>query len=221
MAAGSGLIAPERPAVTFDVPEDADDALRASSQDVRFLVLPVREVLAVDGRGSPADAGFQEAIGLLYPVAYALHFGLKRRGVTARVGALEGLWWQPGDPAPGAVQPEPGTAPAWDWTLLIGVPDGASDRDVRQAIADASIGRPDLRLERLAVRSLDEGRVAQIIHVGPCAAERPTIEHLREGIRAAGMRPRGRHHEIYLGDPRRAAPARLRTLLRQPVEDVR
>jgi hypothetical protein len=72
--------------------------------------------------------------------------------------------------------------------------------------------------DSLRIEWFDEGTVAQIMHVGPYAEERQTIERLHAGIEAAGMRPRGRHHEIYLGDPRRAAPHRLRTILRQPIE---
>jgi hypothetical protein len=63
-----------------------------------------------------------------------------------------------------------------------------------------------------------EGEVAQVLHVGPYAEERASIERLHAGIAEAGLRPRGRHHELYLGDPRRAAPDRLRTILRHPVE---
>jgi hypothetical protein len=65
---------------------------------------------------------------------------------------------------------------------------------------------------------LAEGDVAQVLHLGSYAEERPTIERLHAAIADAGLRPRGRHHEIYLGDPRRGDPARVRTLLRQPVE---
>ena len=64
-----------------------------------------------------------------------------------------------------------------------------------------------------------EGLCAQVLHIGPYADEAPTVDRLHAAIESAGLRPRGRHHEIYLGDPRRAAPEKLRTILRQPVED--
>jgi hypothetical protein len=70
----------------------------------------------------------------------------------------------------------------------------------------------------LRVESFAEGAVAQVLYLGPYADERPTIERLHEAIAAAGLRPRGRHHELYLGDPGRSAPEKLRTLIRQPVE---
>jgi hypothetical protein len=69
----------------------------------------------------------------------------------------------------------------------------------------------------LRVEPFDEGRVAQILHLGSYAEERPTIERLHAAVAAAGLRPHGRHHELYLGDPRRSRPERLRTLIRQPV----
>jgi hypothetical protein len=102
--------------------------------------------------------------------------------------------------------------------LLIGLPDSASDEEIEAAIADVRVRKAPPGLADLRVERWDEGRCAQTLHVGPYAAEEPTIERLHEAIRAAGLRPRGAHHEIYLGDPRRAAPERLRTVIRQPVE---
>ena len=73
-------------------------------------------------------------------------------------------------------------------------------------------------LGRVALLEWEEGRCAQLLHVGPYTDEAPSLRALHAGIAGAGLRPRGRHHEIYLGDPRRSAPERLRTILRQPVE---
>ena len=71
---------------------------------------------------------------------------------------------------------------------------------------------PDVRLEKLR-----EGRAAQILHIGPYSAEGPTIERLHRFVEEQGLRLRGRHHEIYMGDPRRAAPEKLKTIIRHPV----
>ena len=68
------------------------------------------------------------------------------------------------------------------------------------------------------VARFDEGEVAQVMHIGPFAEEGPSIQRLHTGIETAGFVPRGRHHELYLGDPRRSTPERLRTLLRHPIE---
>jgi len=88
-----------------------------------------------------------------------------------------------------------------------------------EAVADVRRKKGDSdQLTRLRFERWREGRCAQVMHVGPCSEERPTIERLQAFIAARGLKPRGAHHEIYLGDPRRGDPAKLKTALRQPVE---
>ncbi len=205
------------PSVVFERPASRAAELAGRAGAVRFLeVAPVRAVL-VDGDGQPGEATFGARMPGLYTVAYGLRFALKRRGVERRVGMLEGLFW----PADGTTDldvilgPDRGT---WRWTLFIALPDEATDAELADALAKgrAKVApeiAADLRIETFA-----EGRAAQVLHLGPYADERPTIEALHAAIAAAGLRPRGRHHELYLGDPGRSAPAKLRTLIRQPVE---
>jgi hypothetical protein len=200
----------------FERAASREDELRVPADGVRFVAVDVRRVIAVDGEGSPELPGFQAAIGTLFPVAYGLHFALKRRGIQAPVGALEGLWWTPEELDPGSLTPGLGDLTRWHWTLLIGIPDEATEAEVLAAIAEATRRRGSGNGVRVV--TLDEGRCAQVLHVGPYSAEAPTIERLHAAIAAAGLQPRGRHHEIYLGDPRRSAPQRLRTLIRQPVD---
>src|SRR5689334_12692606 len=116
--------------------------------EVQFVHIDPRRVLAVDGDGTPGGPAFQAAIGALYPVAYGLHFALRHRGVNARVGPLEGLWWQPENLPVGAVQPRQGDTGPWRWTLLIGVPVEATDAEVDAAIAAARAKRPSPALDR-------------------------------------------------------------------------
>ena len=184
---------------------------------VRFLVpAPVRAVM-IDGDGAAGEETFGPRMPGLYTTAYDLHFALKRRGADRPAGMLEGLYWT----ADGTTDLDailgPDRAP-WRWTLLIALPDEASEAELAASLAKGRERLDPALAPGLRVELLDEGPVAQLLHVGPYAAERPTIERLHAAIAAAGLRPRGRHHEIYLGDPRRAAPERLRTLLRQPVE---
>ncbi len=154
----------------------------------------------------------------LYTAAWSLRFALKRRGVATKVGPLEGLWWtSTGLTDLDAIFGDADRA-TWRWTLLIGLPDEATDDELAGALA---LGRAKLAspyAESLRVEPFAEGPCAQVLHLGAYAAERPTIETLHAAIHDAGMVPRGRHHELYLGDPARSAPERLRTLLRQPVE---
>jgi hypothetical protein len=155
----------------------------------------------------------------LYTTAYALRFGLKARGVAGKVGPLEGLWWTADDSQDlGAVFDAGTSRTDWRWTLLIDLPDEATETEVKQAVARGRARLEPALAGGLRVETFDEGRVAQLLHVGPYATERASIELLHAAVEAAGLRLRGRHHEIYLGDPRTSAPERLRTILRHPVE---
>jgi hypothetical protein len=152
----------------------------------------------------------------LYATAYELRFGLKRRGIEGRVGPLEGLWWTI-DSATDLDAILDGQRADWRWTLLIALPDEATEAEIGAALAKARTRLDDALAPQLRAERFAEGRVAQLLHLGPYAEERPSIERLHDGIVGAGLRPRGRHHEIYLGDPRRSAPERIRTILRMPV----
>lgn len=203
--------------IAFERPADRAGELAGRPGVVRFLeVAPVRVVI-VDGDGQPGETTFGARMPGLYTTAYSLRFALKRRGVERRVGMLEGLYWTAG----GAIDldlilgPDRGT---WRWTLFIALPDEATDEELAEALAK---GRAKVASEiaaNLRIETVAEGPAAQVLYLGPYEDERPTIERLHAAIATAGLRPRGRHHELYVGDPGRAAPAKLRTLIRQPVE---
>jgi len=199
---------------------DERDLIRARRDRVRFLHVPERHYLAIDGTEAPGGEVFQQAIGTLYPVAYTLHFSLRKRGVSAPVGALEGLFWIPAEDlladTPTGVADGP-PAGGWRWRLLLRLPEEAGEVEIEQAIADAARKRPLPALEQLRVLTWEEGDCAQILHVGPYDAEAPTIRRLHDAIGAAGLRTRGQHHEIYLSDPGRGNPQKTRTVIRQPV----
>ena len=202
---------------TFDRPADRDAELQGRPGAVRFLeIAPIRAVM-IDGEGAVGETNFAARMPGLYATAYGLRFALKKRGIERRVGMLEGLYWtvDGSTDLDEILGPNRGT---WRWTLLISLPLEATDDELAAAL---SAGRAKLAAEHapdLRIATLHEGSVAQVLHLGPYAEERPTIEQLHAAIVAAGLRPRGRHHELYLGDPRRSAPERLRTLIRQPVE---
>jgi hypothetical protein len=114
-------------------------------------------------------------------------------------------------------------ASAWHWTALMWQPDVVTPEQVEHFRLDAerkaaAKKEPRPGLARIRFERWREGPSAQILHIGPYDAEAPTIARLHEAIESRGLRLRGRHHEIYLGDPRRTAPERLKTILRQPVE---
>lgn len=184
------------------------------------ITVPPLTYLMIDGHGDPNTApAYADALAALYPVAYALKFLSRNElGRDHVVMPLEALWWS-GDMASFTSARDKST---WSWTAMILTPDWISGEHVATAIATVRKKRGDggaPALDRLRHGSLDEGLVVQTLHVGPYDDEGPVLAEMHEQvIPAHGLAMTGRHHEIYLGDPRRTAPERLRTILRQPVK---
>jgi hypothetical protein len=206
--------------VQLDHPATRAEELAGKPGVVRFLDLPERWFVMIDGEGPAGEAVFAPRMPGLYATAWTLRFALKRRGVVTKVGPLEGLWWTSDGTTDLDVIFGGGERGTWRWTLMIALPDEAAPGELEAALAAgrAKLEEPfatSLRVERFA-----EGRVAQVLHLGPYAEERPSIERLHAAIAGAGLRLTGRHHELYLGDPRRGSPEKVKTLLRQPVTEA-
>ena len=205
-----------RVVTTFERPVDRAAELRGTPGAIRFLDLPPRRCVMIDGEGPPGPDAFAPRMPGLYTTAYQLRFGLKDRGVITRVGPLEGLWWT----SDGVFDLDwllEGARDTWRWTLLIALPDEATADEVDVALAAGRAKVDPALAPNLRVETVDEGRVAQLLHVGPYAAEKASIERLHAAVEAAGLELRGRHHELYLDNPQTSAPERLRTILRHPV----
>jgi len=191
------------------------DAYRAKRGEFRILDLPSQGYLAIDGEGDPNTAAFGEAVEAHYPLAYALKFASKGEGRDFVVMPLEGLWWADDMAAFTRARDKS----RWSWTLLILQPgwiDAGRLEEARAAVARK--GTASARSAEVRFESLDEGRCVQTLHLGSFDDEAPVLARMHdEFIPAHGLVMTGRHHEIYLSDPRRTAPARLRTILRQPV----
>ncbi len=177
------------------------------------LDVPASGFLMVDGRGDPDTApAWREAVEALYAVAYAVKFALKRRRTLDYVVMpLEALWWS--DDLSSFVR---GDRAAWQWTAMIMQPPEADADLVAEAVAGVRAKKALPALRRLRLESFAEGRCAQLLHLGPYRDEGLAIARLHAWIRERSAL-RGRHHEIYLGDPRRSRPEKLKTLLRQPM----
>ncbi len=176
--------------------------------------VPARPFLMIDGQGNPGTAPeYEHAIEALYPLAYGIRASVKAAtGDGYTVLPLEGLWWADDMEAFSADRKN-----EWEWTMMIGLPESATE-DMASTVLPAITAKKKLVSgDRVRFEIFDEGRSAQIMHVGPYSAEAPTIAILHTFIADQGLRLRGLHHEIYLGDPRRADPAKLRTIIRQPV----
>jgi hypothetical protein len=191
----------------------SDELYRARRGTPVLVEVPAARFLAIDGVGSPDREEFQQAIGALYSIVYTAKFALKRSaGVEVKLTPLEGLY-------------DVGRARYFDarvrerlrWTLMLRLPAPLDDELVERARTEAARKHDSPALGKAQIRLFDEGLSAQVLHVGPYAEEQLTIQLLLDFIAARGYRPRGFHHEIYLGDPRRARPERLKTILRQPV----
>jgi hypothetical protein len=205
----------------------AESLLKARKGTVSIVNVPEFGFVAVTGQGAPEGGEFSAALQALYTVSYGAHFLVKQRHAgSPRVMPLEALWWvdDPGQQdIVAAVAQGSGTMAGtdrdrWRWQAMIMQPDPIDAGLVAAALARAREKKPLPGLDRLHYVRWAEGRCAQLLHVGRYADEGPSIAALHQAIHTAGYRPRGRHHEIYLGDPRRSAPEKLRTILRQPVK---
>lgn len=167
--------------------------------------------LTVSGTGSPEGVDFKRKLGALYGTAYTIKFASKKSGKDFKVGILEGLWWTEAGGSDFLTAPRA----EWRWKLLIRVPGFVTVKDVAAALRSLRAKRGETA--EVTLETLREGRVVQMLHVGAYADEPRSIAAMDDFVRAKGMRFRGPHHEIYLSDPRRVAPSRLRTILRHSV----
>jgi len=157
--------------------------------------------LAIDGRGEPGGPEFQKKIGALYNVAFTIKMARKFAGQDYAVSKLEGLWPKDNRKI---------------WTLCIRIPDFIGAKDLKEAIRKLLDKGKDPGVGEVEIRKLKEGKSVQMLHVGPYDQCGTTIEIMRKFADGQGLAFRGAHHEIYLSDPRRVAPAKLRTILRHP-----
>jgi hypothetical protein len=185
----------------------------ARKEHPQELTIPLMNFLMIDGEGDPnGNPEFQACTEALYGIAYTAKFALKKsQRIDYKVPPLECLWWS--EKTANFLE---GKKDEWKWTLMIMQPKGVTAAVVesaRKAVAQKKSG-PCIKHVRFA--EFKEGRVAQVLHTGPYGNEHLTIKRLHAFIRDRGGIVHGKHHEIYLGDPRRTAPERLRTIIRQP-----
>ena len=183
---------------------------------VVLIDVPTMNFLMVDGEGDPNQApSFQEAMDALYGVSFGIKFTIKKQelGPDYTVMTVEGLWWlRSGEEFNLSKKDE------WLWTLMILQPDHVTGELFEQIRAEQLHKKGSQSLVEMRFEPFHEGLSAQTMHIGPYAEEQPTIEKIHQFIMKEGYQQRGKHHEIYLGDPRRTAPERLKTVLRQPVQ---
>ncbi len=175
--------------------------------------MPPLSFVQLDGEGDPNSAeAYRTGVGWLYSVSYAIKFAAKAElGRDYVVGPLEALWW-----ADDTSSFETRRKDDWRWTIMILQPDFVTTELFAGALdkAGRKLGAPH---PGLRFAPLDEGLSVKTLHVGSYDDEGPTLARLhQEFLPANGLEETGHHHEIYLSDPRKVAPEKLKTILRQP-----
>jgi len=199
----------------IDFKEVFADLYKAPTERFVAVDVPALQFVKVNGRGDPNTAPtYGRAIEWLYSVSYAMKFATKAaKGKDYAVPPLEGLWWAD-DPADFVTRRKD----RWRWTMMIMVPDFV-DRPLFDAAVDKARKKLGSPPDSLRLEPLHEGRSLQILHVGSYDDEGPTLKRLHdEEMPLQGLTFAGPHHEIYLSDARKTPPAKLKTILRQPVK---
>lgn len=199
----------------IDLKKDLKPLYQPSSKEVEFVKVPRFNYLMIDGEGDPNTAtSFQESVQALYTLAYTLKFMMKKeKKVEYPVMALEGLWWMEGMTAFDAENKSTGK-----WTLMILQPSVVTRSLMKKAVKQAMEKKGLPALGNIRLEPYAEGLSVQTMHFGPYAEEGPTIARLHAAARERGCEVRGKHHEIYLSDPRRSKPEKMKTVVRQPIQ---
>ncbi len=199
----------------IDYKKELKHLYRPSAKKVEAVDVPRMNFLMTDGKGDPnTSQEFKDAIGVLYPLSYTLKFMIKKGGIGVDYGVLplEGLWWA--DDMSSFVDDR---REHWQWTLMIMQPELVTEQMVQEANAQVLKKKNPVSLPLVRFESFEEGKVAQILHVGPFSEEGPSVEKVHAFIEESGSQRRGKHHEIYLSDIRRAAADNWKTIIRQPM----
>jgi len=201
----------------LDLKKQYREFYNPSVKECSVVEVPEMQFLMIDGSGDPNTAtAYREAIEALYGMSYTLKFlSKKTEDIDYVVMALEGLWW-----TDDMAEFSEDDKSAWSWTAMMMQPDHITGAHVETAIGELRRKKDPPALDRIRFEPFQEGLSVQVMHIGPYADEAPTIARLHQFAADRGYRLRGKHHEIYLSDPRRTAPERLRTVIRQPVEPV-
>jgi len=184
----------------------------------RFITVDVPEMqfLMVDGHGDPnTTQDYKDAVEALYAMAYKIKF-LSKKGLEKdyTVPPLEGIWWAEDMETFITRDKE-----QWDWTMMIMTPDWINAEIFVDAVEQVRKAKDPAALDKVRLERYHEGLSVQIMHIGSYDDEGPVLSQMHSDfIPNNGYVENGKHHEIYLSDPRRVAPEKLKTVLRQPIK---
>ena len=184
-----------------------------SSKKIVIVEVPPMNYLMVDGKGGPAAESYQQAIEALYGLSFTVKFDVKKGvGPDYTVMPLEGLWWAKDMTAFSSDRKD-----EWQWKMMIMQPDHVTAKHVNAATKQLREKKNPLALDKIRFESYHEGPSVQILHIGPYDDEGSIIAQMHKFIDENGYQLHMKHHEIYLSDPRRSKPEKLKTVLRQPI----
>ncbi len=198
----------------LDLKKDLKHLYQPSAKAVAVVDVPAMNFLMTNGAGDPNQSkAYADAVEALFAVSYTIKFMVKKSPLAVDYGVmpLEGLWW-----ADDMASFTASDKSRWKWTMMIMQPEMVSSELVSAAINDVVKKKGLVAASKIRFETYVEGTCAQILHIGPFTAEGPTIEKVHAYIDAHGKR-RGKHHEIYLSDIRKADPAKWKTVIRQPM----
>lgn len=212
---------------TLDLKKQFKYLYQPSAKKVEIVQVPRLQFAMIhgaieEGQEPGTSPAFQEAMMALYGLSYTLKFTSKlrkKKPIDYPVMALEGLWWVEDGHFDIAVKDN------WLYTVMMLQPEHISQEMFEEARQQVRKKRGETTaLSKARLEYFEEGLCAQIMHIGPYAAEPATIEQMRIFAHENGYRDcvglGGKHHEIYMSDPRRVAPEKLKTVLRHPVEKI-
>jgi hypothetical protein len=187
-----------------------------SKKGFHFLEIPGMNFLMLDGQGDPnTSLEYQQAVDALYTMSYGIKFALKSQGFDHIVPPLEGLWWMEN-----MNEFSLANKARWEWTMMIMQPEWVTAEWVEKVRNETIKKKSKTTISHVRFELYEEGLVVQTLYTGTYANEAPTIGEMHQIIKTNGYQTYGKHHEIYLGDPRKTSPERLKTILRQPVQKV-
>lgn len=198
-----------------DFKKELDYLYKPSSKEFSVVTVPPLKYLMIDGEGDPnTSRDYAAAIEALYSVAYTLKFMSKMElEKDYVVPPLESLWW-----ADDMSAFAKGHKESWKWTAMIMVPNWITKPMVKKAVQAVGEKKENAKLAILRHETLKEGKSVQILHIGPFDREAPMLKRMHNDFMPAnGLTFNGKHHEIYMSDPRKVAPEKWRTVVRQPV----
>lgn len=171
--------------------------------------------LTIEGKGEPAGLIFTKSVETLYPLAYGIKKICKAQRRDFGVPKLEGLWWVKSS-KPALEVPRKN----WFWKLLIRLPEFATSEMLIDAKEEVFKKKGLLLIKETKFEKIDEGKCIQIMHIGPYSTEPETIQKITDFMKDRGFNENGLHHEIYISDPRKTPPKKIKTILRQPITPV-